>query len=673
MSETVESKTPETHSYRRPERTGDFPHLFSTGFIGQAQTKNRLVMPAMCSGLANDDGTVSEDLISFYAIRAKGGAGVIITEFAMVNGTDGRHNRWQMGAFDDRHIPGMKRMADRIHEYDSLVFVQLCHPGAQAFHPTSDAPALTPSGRVSQVLQNPCREITVDEIHRLVDQFAAAAKRVQQAGMDGIEISAAHGYLLNEFLSPYSNRRTDEYGGSLMNRCRIVAEILQATRAQVGPDFPIILRMTVDEFLWHLGVKEPYLELPDSIAILNYLIPFGIDAVSVTSGVYDTQNTVCEPISYPQGWRIYLADTVKQNVPIPVIGVSVIREPDYAESLLARNAVDFVGVGRGQMADPEWGLKAATGRPNEIRRCISCLHCMESLAKTGRTECAINPRSHHEYGYGDITKTGKGENVVVVGGGPAGMECARMLALRGYHPILFERRGQLGGQLRLADLPPRKHKIDWITSYYEERLRVLDVDVRLNTNATVREIQAENPIQVFLATGSAPNMPESIVGIHGENVYHANDILSGRVKLIGKQVIVVGDGQTGIETAEMLCDCENVVSLVGRGNSIGEKIYFQNREAVLERVQAKHGRLFPRRSLVAINPKGITVESTVSGELSFMPADAVVLALGVHPDTTGRAEILAAYPNAVCLGDAIHGGRIADAVHSAYDAVDAMK
>ena len=214
--------------------------------------------------------------------------------------------------------------------------------------------------------------------------------------------------------------------------------------------------------------------------------------------------------------------------------------------------------------------------------------------------------------------------------------------------------------------PPYKGKIDWIVSYYEERLKVLDVDIRLNTEATVELVKKENPIGVFLATGSRPNMPESIVGIHGENVYRAVDILMGKVRLFGKQVIVVGDGQTGIETAEALGTLENVVSIIGKGNMIGEKIYPQNRQDVMARLIQQHARMFPRKELIAINPQGITVQNTVSGDLSFMPTEAVVLALGVRPDTSIHKEILEAFPDAVLLGDAIHGGRIADAVHSAY-------
>lgn len=648
--------------------SGEFPHLFVPGTIGKLKLKNRLVMPAMGTGLANEDGTVSEALMTFYEIRAKGGAGLIITEFTMINQENGRHNPWQLGAYSDDHIPGLRAMAKRVHKHGTKMFVQLCHPGSQTFCEASGIPLLTPSGRESQTFRQPCRAMTVEEIHQTVEEFAEAALRVKQAGMDGVEINAAHGYLLNEFLSPYTNKREDEYGHDMIGRCRIVKEIIEAVREKVGPDFPLILRMSVAEYLITAGIKEQGLNLPDSIAILNYLIPSGVDAVSVSSGIYDTQNCSWEPISFPQGWRSYLAETVKQNVPTPVIGVSVIREAQYAEALLKRGAVDFVGVARGQLADPEWGVKAETGRAAEIRRCISCLHCMESLYTKGHAECAINPRSHHEYEFGTITAPGKGQPVVVIGGGPAGMEAARILALRGFKPILFEKRDQLGGQLRLAVKPPYKGKIDWIVSYYEERLRVLNVDIRLNTEATVELVKQEKPIGVFLATGSVPNMPESIVGIHGDNVYRAVDILMGKVRLFGKQVIVVGDGQTGIETAETLGTFENVVSIIGKGNMIGEKIYPQNRMDVMSRLIHQHARMFPRKKLIAINPQGITVENTVSGDLSFMPTEAVVLALGVRPDTSIHAEILKEFPNAVLLGDAIHGGRIADAVHTAYRA-----
>jgi len=647
-------------------------NLFQAGRIGSATIKNRLVMPSLLTGLANPDGTVSEGLITFYETRALGGAGLIITEATRVV-EHGRHNHWQLGAFDDRQIDGLTQLVERVHEAGSSIFMQLYHPGCQTTNKLAGDELLTPSGQASKALPvQKCRAMTKTDIDAMVKAFADAAVRAKTAGFDGIEVNAAHGYLLGEFLSPYTNKRTDLYGGNVKGRCRFVQEILVAIRQAVGEDFPIGLCISADEFLGQAGIKEAGIDLQESVAILMQLIPFGLDVINVSAGILESQNCAWEPISYPQGWRTYLPETVKHNISIPVIGTSVIREPAFAEQLLKRGALDFVGVARGQIADPEWGLKAEQGRCGEIRRCISCLHCMQQLVETGHAECAINPKSHHEAEYGTLKVIGGNQPAVVVGGGPAGMEAARILALRGYKPILFEKTGRLGGQLLLADKPPHKGKIDWLISYYEERLKVLDVDVRLNTEATAELIAAENPVAVFLATGSVPSRPASIVGIDGDNVYIAPDVLTGKADLRGKQVIVVGDGLTGIETAETLGLQENVVSVVGRNSQIGERIYVQNRQGVLDSLAMQHARFFPRRELVSISSEGITVKNTATDDLLFMPTDAVVLSLGVRPNLKGRDEFLNAFPNAILLGDAIRGGRIADAVHTAYDAVTAL-
>lgn len=649
-----------------------YPNLFQPGRIGRVEIRNRVVMTSLLTGLANQDGTVSEGLIAFYETRAQGGAGLLITEATRVV-PGGRHNKFQLGAFEDGQISGLSELTLRVHKQGATVFMQLYHPGSQTTNALTGEELLTPSGLASKALPpQKCRAMTQEDIHALVRAFADAAVRAKEAGFDGVELNAAHGYLLNQFLSPYTNKRTDAYGGNTKNRCRFVQEILVAVRQAVGAEFAVTLCISADEFLEKAGIKEDGIDLPESIAILTQLIPYGLDAVSVSAGTLETQNCAWEPISYPQGWRTYLPETVKHNIFVPVIGTSVIREPAFAEQLLKRGAMDFVGVARGQVADPEWALKAEQGRACEIRRCISCLHCMQQLVETGHSECAINPKSHHEAEYGPLKVTGEDRPVVVVGGGPAGMEAARILALRGYKPILFEKTGRLGGQLLLADKPPHKGKIDWLISYYEERLKVLGVDVRLNTEATAQRIAAENPVAVFLATGSVPSRPASIVGIDGDNVCIAPDVLTGRVDIRGKQVIVVGDGLTGIETAEQLGLQENVVSVVGRNSQIGERIYVQNRQGVIDSLVVQHARFFPRRELVSISADGITVKNTATDDLLFMPTDVVVLSLGVRPNLKGREEILEEFSDAILLGDAIRGGRIADAVHTAYEAVTAL-
>lgn len=649
-----------------------YPNLFRVGSIGQLSVRNRIVMPAMLTGLAEPDGAVSEALIAFYETRARGGAGLIITEPVRVT-PNGRHTLAQLGAFCDDQLAGLGELTSRLHAQGASVFMQLYHPGSQTTNELAEGDLLTPSGVPCRALPpQRCKVMEPGEIRALTAAFAAAASRAKAAGFDGVELNAAHGYLLGAFLSPYTNKRSDAYGGSTPNRCRFAAEIVKAIRKAVGADFPVVLSISADEFLEKAGIREDGILLPEAIAILTHLIPFGIDAVDINAGTLDTQNCAWEPISYQQGWRAYLAETVKHNVFVPVIGTSVIREPAFAEQLLRRGAVDFVGVARGQVADPEWGVKAERGRACEIRRCISCLHCMQQLVETGRAECAINPKSHHESEYGALRVTGGGKTAVVVGGGPAGMEAARILALRGYKPVLFERGSELGGQLLLADKPPHKGKIDWLIAYFRERLKVLGVDVRLNTEATPERIEKETPAAVFLATGSVPSRPASIVGIDGDNVCLAPDVLTGRTDIRGKQVVVVGDGLTGIETAEHLGLRENVVSVVGRNREIGERIYAQNRQGVIDSLIVQHARFFPGHELVSISAGGITAKSVVTGELTFMATDAVVLALGVRPDTRGRDAILKRFPGAVLLGDAIHSGRIADAVHTAYDAVTAL-
>ena len=641
--------------------------LFSPKQIGSLTVKNRLVMPAMGTGLANTDGTVSDGMLAFYEERAKGGAGLIVTEVTMVNPT-GRHNPWQIAAFDDSHIPGLTRLAERVHQYGTKIFLQLYHPGCQTFNDLVGGPLLTPSGVARRSLPpQQCRPMTAEEIRSLVEDFAAAAERAQRAGVDGVEIHAAHGYLLNQFLSPYSNKRTDEYGGDWKGRARIIREIVCAIRQRVGRDYPVTLRMSVDEFMEMTDIPEPGLKLEESLQILPWLVPFGFDAVSVSSGTYDTQNVAWEPSSYQPGWRLYLARAVKQAVDVPVIAVSVIRHPDFAEQVLERgDTADFVGVARGQLADPEWGVKAMEGRADEIRRCISCLHCMEQLAFHNHTECAVNARSHHELEYGPLKRDGAGRRAVVVGSGPSGLEAARVLALRGFQTTLLEQEEELGGQLRYAAKPPLKEKINWLIQYYTRQMELLGVEVRRGVRATVQTIREERPDAVILATGSLPTLPKSIEGVDRPNVHSPLDILSGRVRPEGKVVVVVGSGMTGLETADLLCQWNNRVTVVEMQETLGPDLYFQNLDDILARLKACQVRLLPSRRLLAIGTDRVRVMNLLEETEETLEAEEVVLALGVHADRSVHREVLEAFPNAVLVGDADCVGRIAAAVRSGY-------
>jgi 2,4-dienoyl-CoA reductase-like NADH-dependent reductase (Old Yellow Enzyme family)/thioredoxin reductase len=643
-----------------------YDYLFSPGQIGTLSVKNRVVMTAMGTGLANKDGTVNEKMISFYEARAKGGTGLIITEVTSVNGVHGRHNPWQIGAYSDDQITGLSELARRMHKYDAKIFLQLYHPGNQTFCDLVGGTLMTPSGVESRLLKQASRAMTIEEIHTLVGEFADAAERAKKAGIDGVEIHAAHGYLLNEFLSPYTNKRTDEYGGDWKCRAKIIKDIITAIRERVGRDFPVILRMSVDEFLHMTDIGETGLTLEESLKIIPWLVSFGFDAVSVSSGTYDTQNIAWEPTSYQQGWRMYLAEAVKEVVDVPVIAVSVIREPGFANSIIEKGSTDFVGIARGQLADPEWVLKAQSGREDEIRKCISCLHCMESLAMKNHTECAINALSHHEYEYGELKVDGNGRKAVVIGAGPSGMEAARVLAMRGFNTVLFEKSAELGGQLRYAAKPPLKDKINWLIDYYKKQLELLKVDVRTGTEVTVNLLDAEKPDAVFLATGSLPIIPRSIKGYDRDMVYDVLDILSGKITLSGKNVVVVGSGATGLETAEMIAEQGNNVTVIEMMDKIGPGLFFQNLIDVTGRLREHNAKFMTSCKLVAIESDHIVVENLKECKEERINTDAVVLSLGVYADKTIHEEILKKYPNSVLIGDAASVGRIANAVHSAY-------
>lgn len=447
-----------------------FPHLFSPGRIGTMETRNRLVFTAMGNALANTDGTVSDRVIHFNTARARGGVGLIITEPLALD-ERGRINTKQMCVFADRFIPGLKSLVEAVHQYGGKIVGQLSHPGRQGICAVNqNLPMAAPSPIECRVVHQPVYALSTGEVEEMVQKFVAAAVRLQQAGFDGVEFDAAHGYLVNQFLSPYTNRRTDQYGGSFANRLRFLEEIILGIREKCGRDFPLLVRLTVDEFLEKAGRPGEGLQLEDGLAIARRVEELGADAVNVTCGIYETMNLCLEPPAYEQGWRAHLPERVKKAVGIPVMGVAVIREPEFADRLIREGRWDFVGSARAFFADPDWANKAREGRAHEIRKCISCLTCMETLLAADITgdiaHCAINIRSGREGELGEPAEDGDGRVVAIVGAGPAGLEAARILAQRKFKPVIFERTGRVGGQPNLASRPPKKEKINWLLDYF---------------------------------------------------------------------------------------------------------------------------------------------------------------------------------------------------------------
>lgn len=701
-----------------------YPHLFSPMKIGPVPIKNRLVMTAMCVGLAHHDGSVSDALAAYYEERAAGGVGLIITECSRVNEKDAVAYPSMLSMSHDRYIEPLHKAVERVHAHGTKLFVQLYHPGRQnvVIFPTVwqfnermarlfpsywdlyfkvagkfDAssiddpktakrmekymkPLLAPSAVPCGLADNPVRNqktvpMTVPQIKNLIGQFAAAAGRVKKAGADGVELHAAHGYLLQQFLSSYTNRREDAYGGSLTNRMRLLKEIIESIRRECGPNFPISVRLSVEEYYDRIGYPGQGITLEEGIEIAKMLEDFGIDTLNVSSGNYDTAQTSCEPISFPPGWRKYLAKAVKDQVKIPVIAANLIRTPEQAEAQLAEGAQDFIAMGRSYLSDPEWAKKAMEDRSKDINRCICCLRCMEAFQENimngNPVECAVNPRACREIKIPRTApKDGGQRPVIVVGAGPAGLTAAKELAARNFKVTVLERENAPGGQLRLAAVPPFKEKIDWFIQYLTHEVLQQGVTIQYNTKVTKEILDSFHPYAIFLATGSEALAPR-IPGSDSDSVTTVTPILTGERKYDGKEVAVIGSGMTGLETAEFLMEQGNTVTIIEMAEKIAPGAYPVNASDVIERLKKGGVRFLPGRKLERIGD-GMLYLSRKNGVREEIRTDATVLAIGVRSSNELETECTGHFERLYSIGDAVKPGRINNATRSAFEMARAL-
>lgn len=649
-----------------------FEKIAEAGSIGSIDIKNRLVMTAMGVGIGSPSGKATDEFIRFYEERAKGGAGLIITEITRINNVHGVGEYDQLSLATDDTVESFAKLAEAIHRHDSRIFVQLQHPGREShlvLNPQVDQ--LVSSMPIpSYIAPEPTRALTTEEVEGLVADFGRAAQRAQRAGIDGVEIHAAHGYLIQQFLSPFDNHREDKYGGSPANRRRFLMEIIAEIRKVCGEDYPISVRLSSSEFMD--GMYSESLTLEDTIANARACEAAGVALLNISSGTHLTGNTIVEPTTYDQGWKIPLAAAVKREVSIPVAATGVIRDPAYAEQILEAGDVDFIAMGRSWLADPQWGVKAIEGRDDDIRKCLGCMYCFETAGNnlcTGGSHafCSVNPYMGEETVYGAPRTDGAGRTVAVVGAGPAGMEAAMVLAKRAFRVVLFEQRERLGGQMYLSAQPPHRAKMGNFIRYAEKQLKDLGVEVRLNTSATAEDIRALSPYAVFLTTGSAPVLPRSIPGMDGETVYVPEDVLTGKVSFSGSKIAVIGGGLTGMETAEFLQAAGNEVvevEMVDAMGAVGFPLMIMDATAALARLGV---RTMPGHKLLEIRGDGILLEDNAGFQIEE-PCDAVIVALGVRSVNTLRDQ-LEGLPNVIVAGDAQRGGRrIPDAVHEAFRA-----
>ncbi|MFC2067133.1 FAD-dependent oxidoreductase [Chloroflexota bacterium] len=639
--------------------------LFEPGNIGTMELKNRLVMAAMGTRSVDDDGCMNQQTIDFYVKRAMGGVGFIIAQAACVVPEGNPPNR--LSIHDDKFIPGLSELVRNIHSYDTKVACQLGHVGEMMLRAWADydrppgVEAVGPSAVPCVTYQLTPRELSRDEIHRLIKAFVETARRGKRAGFDAVEIHAAHGYLLSAFLSPFKNRRTDEYGGSVENRARFVCEIIAQTREDVGADFPLLVRMNGSDCF------EGGITIDEAKQQAAMFVEAGVDAVDISVATQESRQWRDLGYMYPDGAIVYLAEAIKKAVKVPVITVGKIGDPVLANRIIQEGKADFVAMARPLLADPELPNKAREGRLDDIQRCIFCNNCRIGFLSKERKEtrgaslgCTVNPALLREREF-ELKSAPSPKKVMVIGGGLAGMEAARVLAERGHQVFLYEKSDKLGGQWNIASSLPSKSNFATLSQSLIKGLDKAGVKVTLNKEVTRQLVEEQRPNAVVVATGST-SLTLNVPGADGENVVQAIDVFAGKVK-VSDRVVVIGGRLRGMEVADMLAEQGKKVSILTlkrlgeNGTPLERNTFVSVRDSLVERGVM----IFPFSPVFEIRHNG--VYAIVDDELLFLPADTVVMAVGARPENKLAAELQGIAPDLYTIGDCSQPQDAREAVH----------
>ncbi|SFR91634.1 FAD-dependent oxidoreductase [Sphingomonas jatrophae] len=702
-------------------RANSHPNLLSEGRIGALTIKNRMIVTAMGVSLSEPDGQVSQRLIDYHVAQAKGGAGLIVMGVTGVALPVGQVSPNQTGISDDRYLPGLTRLVAAVHAEGGKIAAQLHHGGLVAGYSAQDGhplwgPAIPPAftgdfpdyflpeemAAFAGGVMPTVKVLEPADIAHVVQQFADAAVRAQRAGFDGVEIHGGHGYLLSSFMSPSTNTRDDDYGGSLEKRAKLLLDVVRAVRAAVGPDFAMWVKLDSREMGKDVGIT-----LDDARTVAPLVAAAGADAITVTA-YHDTGNGKLHSASnipHEPGVHLEAARAIKRALSIPVIASGRL-EMDAAEAALESGGFDFLAMGRKILADPELPNKLAEGRIADVRPCIYCYTCVSTAYLRESVRCAVRPETAFE-GQDWLPKHPR-RRVVVVGGGPGGMEAARRLDASGDEVILLEKSDRLGGTLRFAGLAyePNERLLDWL----RRQVEASRVDVRLGTEATPASIAALKPDLVMVATGAVRDMPP-IPGNDLPHVYSGDDMrammlgetssdlkrktswttrLATKVGAmtgatanldlvrkathtwmpLGQNIVIIGGELVGVELAEFLMERGRTVTVVGEAPRFGGGLLLVRRMRLLAELKEHGVAMFPGSSGIAIDASAVSFTDN-AGQAQRVAADHVIVAMGAHGDTT-LADALAAQGLAVrAYGDATGVTYIEGAIRGAAEAVAA--
>jgi len=636
--------------------------LFEPTRIGKMEIKNRIVMPPMGTNMGTPDGHVTEEIVCYYRERAKGGVGLIVVETTCVDAPGGKTTAYQLAIDDDKFIPGLSRLAETIHRHGARTVLQLQHGGRgtkssiTGIQPVAPSPIPMPYGTQVGYEGEMPRELTIAEIEELVRKFARAAERAKRAGFDGVEIHSTGYYLVAQFLSSTANVRRDEYGGSLANRARFLTEIVQAVRSAVGHDYPLLCKISAMELGPGAGIT-----LEEAQQVARIAEEAGTDALEIAAMLWGIIPRLPPSTAEAPGGLLPFMDGLKKAVRIPIIAAARIT-PELGEKALQDGQADLIAMGKALIADPELPLKAADGRLDEIRPCIGCLRCIDNQTVKGiGIMCSVNGAVGREQAY-EVKPPERAKKVIVIGGGPAGMEAARVAALRGHHVTLYDKQDRLGGQLLEAVIPPHKDNMKPFLDYLSRQMAKRSVDVRLGVEVDQRLIADAKPEVAVLAAGVVTGVPQ-INGIDGVGVLTAKEVLNGAK--VGDTVVVIGGGLVGCETAEYLAMQHKNVTIVEMLDEVAGVMPLALRKMLLARmanmkVSVLTGvqcREFAGGSLV------ITAKSGEEVKLAF---DTVVVAAGGKPNQTLMQGLRRAVHTVYCAGDCVEPRGIAEAMADGY-------